>query len=103
MSGTETSTAPEQELTQAKARANLLLALYANATHDLEQSKRECDDVRGELAQARGEIHRLSNDLGYVTARTTELQQRHASLLNSTSWRVTAPLRALGGLIKRGS
>jgi hypothetical protein len=105
-----TSTTPQQELAQTRARANLLVALYAHVAHDLEQSTRERDRLRGEvdqardeLAQARSEIQRLNNELAQSAARDMELQQRHAALLDSTSWRVTAPLRALGRLIKRGS
>jgi len=102
--------APEQELAQTRAKANLLVALYAHVTHDLEQLIRERDSLRGELDQARGEathmraeVQRLNNELGQSSARTTELQQQHAALLDSTSWRVTAPLRALGRLLKRRS
>ena len=102
--------APEQELAQTRAKANLLVALYAHVTHDLEQLIRERDSLRGELDHARGEaahmraeVQRLNNELGHSSARATELQQQHAALLNSTSWRVTAPLRALGGLLKRRS
>ena len=97
------NTASEQELAQTKAKANLLVALYAHVVHDLEQSTRERDSLRGELAHGRSELQRLNNELAESAARATELQQRHAALLNSTSWRVTAPLRALGRLVKRGS
>lgn len=95
--------APEQELAQTRAKANLLVALYAHVTHDLEQLLRERDSLRSELDQARGEathmraeVQRLNNELGQSDARATELQ-------HSTSWRVTAPLRALGRLLKRRS
>jgi hypothetical protein len=105
-----TNTASEHELARAKARANLLTALYAHVAHDLEQSTRERESLRDErdqarrdLAHARTELQRLNNELGQSAACATELQQRHAALLNSTSWRVTAPLRALGRLVKRGS
>jgi hypothetical protein len=98
-----THTASEQELAQARAKADLLVALYANVTQDLEQSTRERDGLRGELAEARNEIQRLNDELVRGAARATEQQQRHDALLNSTSWRVTAPLRALARLIGRGS
>ena len=102
------NTASEQELARTKARANLLMALYAHVAHDLERSTQERDSLRGELEQARGdlasarsELQRLNSELGQSEARATDLQQRHAALLDSTSWRVTAPLRALGRLVKR--
>jgi hypothetical protein len=97
------NTASEQELARAKARADLLAALYAHATHDLEQVTRERDDVRGELARARNEIQRLNDELERSALRAKQQEQRHAALLDSTSWRLTAPLRAFGRLVKRGS
>lgn len=97
------NTASEQKLAQTKAKANLLEALYAHVVHDFEQSTRERESLRGELAHARSELQRLNDELAESAARATELQLRHAALLNSTSWRVTAPLRALGRLVKRGS
>jgi hypothetical protein len=68
-------TASELELAKINARANLLLALYAHVSHDLEQSERS-------------------------TLLATELQERLDDILNSTSWRLTAPLRALARLVK---
>jgi hypothetical protein len=97
------STPPQEELAQTKARANLLVALYAHATHDLERVTRERDDVRGELAHARTEIQRLKDELAHSAVRAKQQQQRYAALLESTSWRMTAPLRALVRLFKRES
>jgi hypothetical protein len=89
------SAAPD--LTKLQARSDLLLALYMHAAHDVEQVQTERDrllaelvDTQGKLAQALGEIGRL-----------TEIEQRHAALLASTSWRVTAPIRTVGRLLKR--
>jgi hypothetical protein len=103
-------TASEQELAQTKARANLLVALYAHVSDDLERVTRERDQLRGDLEQARGdlaharsELLRINIELGQSEARSADQRQRHATLLDSTSWRVTAPLRALGRLVKRGS
>jgi septal ring factor EnvC (AmiA/AmiB activator) len=128
-------TASELELAKIRARANLLLALYAHVSHDLEQSHSERDSLRGELDRTRaeldqargklgrvqgelqhargelervhGELSRRDNDLhlsrvelGRSTLLATELQQRLDDILNSTSWRLTAPLRALARLVK---
>jgi hypothetical protein len=114
-----TGTTPQQELAQTRARADLLMALYAHVAHDLgrvtgerdglraerDQARRELDQARSELDQARreasSEVQRLNNALGQREARIAELQQHHAALLDSRSWRVTAPLRMLGDLFKR--
>lgn len=103
MSSEQTASTTQQELVRTEARANLLVALYAHVTHECDRVREERDQARVELAQARSEIERLGNELGQSAARATELRQRHAAFLDSTSWRVTAPLRALGRLFKRGS
>jgi hypothetical protein len=85
------------DLTRLQARSDLLLALYMHAARDVEALQTDRDrrlaeliDTQDKLAQALGEIRRL-----------TEIEQRHAALLASTSWRVTAPIRTLGRLMKR--
>jgi O-antigen chain-terminating methyltransferase len=109
------STAPELELAKIKARADLLLALYTHVAHDLEQAQSERerlrderDQARGELVHARSELRRFNDDLhlarvelGQGTLRAAEMQQRYEALLSSTSWRLTAPVRALVRLVKR--
>ena len=72
----------ERRLAEAKARSDLLEALYTHAAHDLELTKRELDLARRELES---------------------LSLAHNSLLGSTSWRCTAPLRALIDFIGRRS
>src|SRR5205085_9927510 len=74
-------TAPEQELARAKARANLLLVLYSHVTQDLEQSRRESDRLRSDLADAHRAIQRLDDEVGQRAAGATELQHRQTALL----------------------
>lgn len=52
-------------------------------------------DAERRAAAAESELHSLSHDLAVCRA---ELD----TLLNSRSWRLTAPLRALGKMIKGG-
>ena len=72
----------ELELAQARARADLLLALYTHADHDFQAAA-------SELARAQGEVRRLTDEV--------------AALKASTSWRVTGPLRMLGRLFGRSA
>ena len=111
MSSEETSTL-SQQLAHAKARADLLLGLYAHASHDLKIAQQECDRLHQELAQVQKErshsldqmqaqLARVEAELARSAAYATELEAQRLALLASSSWRVTAPIRALGRLAKR--
>lgn len=54
------------------------------------------------LAEKDAEIGRLTARLAATETRLTEAAAREQDLRRSTSWRVTAPLRAASGLIRRG-
>ena len=96
MSAEQTDT-PSLARAKAQARSDLLFALYTHAAQDLEAVQHDRDRLLGELVDTQ---RRLADSLGEVR-RLTEIEQRHAALLGSTSWRVTAPVRALGRLVKR--
>jgi hypothetical protein len=110
------------EVTRAKARANLLLALYSHVAHDLEQTRAEADRLRLELGALRGHFEETRRHLGEARAevegvhsqlnqtmnerdrlavRVAELQQQHDAVVASTSWRITAPIRAVTRVMKR--
>jgi len=112
----------DRETARAEARANLLLALYSHVSHDLEQTRAEADHLRLELGAVRGEFDGTRRHLGEARAevervhsqlnqtmnerdrlalRVAELQQQHDAIVASTSWRITAPIRALTRLMKR--
>ena len=116
------TTASDRETARLEAKANLLLALYSHASDELERTRAEADDLRGrwaeaenlrrqlraELEQAREELERVHRKLGEarhecdrLTERASQLDKRHQAVLNSTSWRMTAPIRALAGVMKR--
>jgi hypothetical protein len=95
-----------RETARLEAKANLFLALYSHASHDLERVRAEADRLRGELTQAhtarehaRMEFERVLGEtrrqLDLQTERTAQLQEQHDAVLNSTSWRMTAPIRAV--------
>lgn len=72
---------------------------------ELDRARAEVAAVREEAARLRGDVERVraetsavSADRARVQAQVDEVREREAALLGSTSWRVTAPLRALGRL-----
>jgi septal ring factor EnvC (AmiA/AmiB activator) len=112
----------DRETARASAKANLLLALYSHVSHDLEQTRAEADRLRLELGAVRGEfdqtrrhlgearaevervhgqLNQTTNECDRLAVRIAELQQQLDALVNSTSWRITAPIRALTRVIRR--
>lgn len=112
-----------REMALAQARTNLLMALYAHVSQDLEQTRAEADrlrlelgalrgefeqacrhrdEARAEVQRAHGQLNAAQNERDRLTVRTAELQQQHDTVVNSTSWRITAPIRALTRAMKRG-
>ena len=112
----------DREVARAQAKMNLLLALYSHVAHDLELRQAEADRLRLELGALRGEFERTHRHLGEARAevervhdqlnqtmnerdrlavRADQLQQQHNAVLNSASWRITAPIRALTRVMKR--
>ena len=79
------SDALRHALARSRARANLLFVLYAHAVDDLARASASLHQKESELAQG-------------------EEARRHLDrVLNSASWRLTAPLRAVAGWAKRRS
>jgi hypothetical protein len=102
----------EREMARAQAKINLLLALYSHVAHDLEQKRTEADrlglelgallgDARAEVERVHGQLNQTMNERDRLAVRADELLQQHEAVLNSASWRVTAPIRALTRVLKR--
>jgi hypothetical protein len=72
-------------LARSRARANLLFVLHTQATDD--------------LARARAALQRKEREF----AEGEEMRRHLATIVNSRSWRLTAPLRAVIGWAKRRS
>ena len=110
------------EIATATAKTHLLLALYSHVSHDLERTRSEADRLRNELTDVRRELDQAERQLGEArddvtrvhrqlhetltaldraTEGAAQLRQQHEALLNSTSWRITAPIRAVTHVAKR--
>jgi hypothetical protein len=102
------STISKREMVKLRARANLLFALLSQSNQDIERQRMELQSRDSDLGQLRAELQSRDSDLSQLR---TELQSRESDLahvheeirqiVNSRSWRVTRPLRALSRLIGR--
>jgi hypothetical protein len=106
-------------MAKLQAKANILLALYSHVAHDLErtraEARTEADLLRGILADVRGDLESTQQQLAYARAERdaehqraehlasdlAHLQRQHDVVLSSTSWRITAPVRAAARIAKR--
>src|SRR3954464_15933235 len=112
----------DREMARAQAKTNLLLALHSHVAHDLEQKRAEADrlnlelgalrgefeqthrhldEVRAEAHRVHGQLNQTINERHRLALRTDQVQQPHDALLNSASWRITAPIRHVQGVLKR--
>lgn len=76
----------------ATARAQLL---------DAEQALAEVLDLRAREQHAQDQVQALAQQLATSQASAQRLEARVDDLLSSTSWRVSAPLRAVSNLFRR--
>ena len=104
-----------RDLEGARAEADSLRRKLADVRSELANARGELADARGELADAhrefadaRKDLERVQRELGETrhardrsTERNSRLQQQHDALLASTSWRITAPIRAVARIAKR--
>ena len=88
------STISKREMVKLRARANLLFALLSQSNQDIERQRMELQSRDSDLGQLRTELQSRESDLAHVHE---EIRQ----IVNSRSWRVTRPLRALSRLIGR--
>jgi hypothetical protein len=79
------NTITKREVVKLRARANLLFALFSQSNQNVERQQAELQRRDEELRRRDDELRR----------RDEELQR----IVNSRSWRVTKPLRALARLL----
>lgn len=114
----EPSTAA-REVMEAENERLRVIAAYASATKQVEASEKRSFEVHDalneltaaaadqerrltrEIAGMRAEICGLRRDLAEKTEAILSLHKKLSAVLDSTSWRVTAPARRLAGTIRR--
>lgn len=103
---------PLEQLQNEQPESSILDGLYASqkkrmeeadaAAEALQESQKALDDSRADCAalkeELEGQIAELEKQLVEVQAKQIEYQTSLETVLASTSWRLTAPLRALWGL-----
>ncbi|WP_411722619.1 class I SAM-dependent methyltransferase [Mycetocola sp.] len=80
------------------AEVESLKAHWASSESGRLAAEQTADALRGELDRVGSELQSVSAELRSVRS---EMERRLAEYRASTSWRLTAPVRAIGGLIRR--
>lgn len=85
----------------ANARMTQELAGLAVLVELLDAEAAQTREAAAEKARLEAENRRLTKDLSAATTRQHKLQKQIEELLHSTSWRVSAPVRAFGKVLRR--
>jgi chromosome segregation ATPase len=81
---------------EARARVDQLLGEREQLENRRDELEKLLREAREDIAGAQGENRRLGRE-------NEDLKRRHQALLESTSWRLTAPIRALLDRLRRRS
>lgn len=99
------ATGAEASAGRAEVAAQGSIDMAAKALRQATQSLATSDAVQalvqGQLHQLHHHLHRLEGELAHAYALNANANQRIIALLDSTSWKVTAPLRWLSLLTRR--
>jgi hypothetical protein len=95
------NTALTAQLEQAHV-ANTALTAQSNQSHaEIHELSRQFASAQAENTRLAAQIHESRQNRDALQAQISELLQTIREIQNSTSWRVTKPLRALGGRLKK--
>ncbi|RQZ66083.1 class I SAM-dependent methyltransferase [Burkholderia sp. Bp9004] len=83
------------EVGQVHGELGLVLDELKRARSELGQVLDEFGRLRGEVAQVRGEQGLVRGELGRVQDEAQETAEKLQAVYNSTSWRITAPMRTV--------
>jgi hypothetical protein len=92
------------EAAEARTEADLLRRQLADVRREFEQAHRHLGEARADVERVHGQLNYMLQERDRLMVRAHELeqlQQQHDALLNSTSWRITAPIRAVARIAKR--
>lgn len=72
---------PENSIAEFRARVNVMTALLCDSMAEVERLRARVTELEHQRAQLKAELHAS--------------RQAYDSMLGSTSWRITAPLRSM--------
>jgi chromosome segregation ATPase len=88
MQSNENKDAEARDVVKLKAKTNLLLALLSHSQDELQNRDSKISQLEAKISQLEAKISQLA-------ARLQQEEETIAEIMQSTSWRLTAPLRAL--------
>jgi hypothetical protein len=96
------------ELAQLQARSNLATAVLSQSVAEIKELQRALETTRAELGTAqtelattRAELEAAQTELATTRAEMKTVRTAYDAILNSTSWRATAPLRRLSFALRQ--
>jgi FkbM family methyltransferase len=87
---------------QAITQSNELLAMFNDANKRADQELHGRLQAESQLDAERARADHLQHTLNHLSAWAKDLEQRLLATHNSTSWKITRPLRALVSLLRSG-
>jgi chromosome segregation ATPase len=86
---------PENSIAQSQAKLNAMTALLCDSMAEVRYLHTRLQEVEARFQEVEARLQEVETEL--LVAR-----YNYGTILNSTSWRVTAPLRSLMQMIHRG-
>lgn len=84
----------EERITNYRARIDRLKG-------DVSSKRKEIKSLKNDIAANKKEIRRLNAKIDSVTESYNSLRKINDDLMNSTSWKVTRPLRKVGEIVRK--
>jgi O-antigen biosynthesis protein len=95
MQSNENKDAEARDVVKLKAKTNLLLALLSHSQDELQNRDSKISQLEAKISQLEAKISQLEAKISQLAARLQQEEETIAEIMQSTSWRLTAPLRAL--------
>ena len=88
---------------QAKAKINILTLELTNVKDEIQINCQKINDQKFQLTQIQEELHIVHQSNHHFFLLSNQKQDQIEKIYRSTSWRITKPLRFIGGLLKSPS